>query len=455
MPGKRTEAGGRWSEQLKELIKGGDQLEELITESGGALLLKVGSVALSLGIQLALARTLGPGGYGEYSYIIAWANLLVLVATVGLDEASLRFVAEYWQHRETGLLLGFRTRTIQLVAIAGVVVGATWIVVVAATGLGGETASLHSYLFGALLIIPLAAVRLRSATARALGLPLKGLVPQVIMVRALLLCAVLVLWVTAAEKTSAEVVLLAHAAAAGSAFLYSQFLVNSRISDVADEEEQYATKEWLRVASPLLVVGGTNYTIKRADIIILGLFVDRDKVGVYSLATKLAGLSLFGLQAVNAIVAPRIRRLQVSGDQERFQQYIARASGIIFALTVILALGLAGLGRPVIKLFGSEFLGAYPLLLILLLGQCANAMAGAVGYLMNLTGNEMLSAKVFAVTAVLSVSLLILAIPRYGLVGAAAVTAGTTAVWNVWLALLVKQRVGVDPTVIAAMREIT
>ena len=74
-----------------------------------------GSGALALGIRIAgaggmflsqivLARSLGVTAFGEYSLVIAWLQVLTVVAKLGLDNSSLRYVSEYVTKNDLGRL---------------------------------------------------------------------------------------------------------------------------------------------------------------------------------------------------------------------------------------------------------------------------------------------------------------------------------------------------------------
>ena len=51
--------------------------------------------AISLAVQVAVARYVGPASYGIYSYAFTVANLLALLAAWGGDRTLVRFVSEY------------------------------------------------------------------------------------------------------------------------------------------------------------------------------------------------------------------------------------------------------------------------------------------------------------------------------------------------------------------------
>ena len=88
-----------------------------------------------------------------------------------------------------------------------------------------------------------------------------------------------------------------------------------------------------------------------------------------------------------------------------------------------------------------EHPAAAPVLWILLIGQIANAVTGPVAFTLIMTGKEGLFAQANTVGAVLNVIGCLTIIPRYGALGAAAVTAVTSSITKVLMLVWVVRRV--------------
>ena len=103
-------------------------LSRLIVRGGAwSLLISATGAALSLGVHLLLARTLGGEEYGRYVFALAWMNVLLLVGKFELDTASVRFVGAYTGTEQWSFLRGFLQRSAQIVggvSVAIAVVGA-------------------------------------------------------------------------------------------------------------------------------------------------------------------------------------------------------------------------------------------------------------------------------------------------------------------------------------------
>jgi hypothetical protein len=111
-------------------------------------------------------------------------------------------------------------------------------------------------------------------------------------------------------------------------------------------------------------------------------------------------------------------------------------------------------GAEILTLFGPTFSAGHTALVILVFGHLVRAGTGLVGDLLGLTGHQKLNAWVLALSAVLNVILNALLIPRYGIAGAAAATAVSMAFWNVGLWLLGRRKLGVDTSIIYALRRL-
>ena len=102
---------------------------------------------------------------------------------------------------------------------------------------------------------------------------------------------------------------------------------------------------------------------------------------------------------------------------------------------------------------GDEFVVARWALVALVLGQLVNVGAGSVGYLLIMTGHQIPCARVFFASAVVNVILNAIAIPRFGILGAAIATAFSMMLWNVWLHRLVVKHLNVRPSILFAFQQ--
>jgi O-antigen/teichoic acid export membrane protein len=120
-------------------------------------------------------------------------------------------------------------------------------------------------------------------------------------------------------------------------------------------------------------------------------------------------------------------------------------------VTVPLAIVLLSAGPRLLGLFGSEFADGYPALSVLVIGHAIGALAGPIGFLVIMTGNQREGAWILGSAAVLNMVMNYFLIPRFGLLGGASATAITTVAWNATMLAFVGRKLRVNPTIISVL----
>ena len=86
----------------------------LIRGASSAFIVKIIGTGLMFVSHMIMARILGAASYGNFAYAMTWLTVLALFGNLGLDNASLRFVAEYNGTQKWRLMKGFLKRSIQI-----------------------------------------------------------------------------------------------------------------------------------------------------------------------------------------------------------------------------------------------------------------------------------------------------------------------------------------------------
>jgi len=429
-----------WARRLRGLSSSG-AMANLARGAGLVLALHGFGKAVKYGVQALLARWLGAGAYGTYAFALAWAELLAPVAALGFATGVLRFIPAYLVQKEWSLLRGLirRSRQITLGIGALIAILAAGILVLAQPA----DINLRALILGFWILPFLAVVNLQMQIIRgtqdmlwAYGLPLLaqplliGLVAFVLYqggwlsgLTALWSALIAVLIVMAAQAIAIRVRMPMEALSA---------------------KWQYATQEWLLVSLHLLIVASAVMVQNRMDTLLVGLIYGERQAGIYSVAFTTATLVSFFLTALNGIAAPLIADLYAREDLDALQSMFRQ----LFSWMSLVAIGAGGFlilfGRAVLNIFGPAFVEGYPILVILAIGQVVSVIAGPVGYLMNLTGHQRLSARAFAVSALVNMTITAILLPWAGRIGAAIGTTLALIFQNVWLAWLIRRHIGID-----------
>ena len=124
--------------------------------------------------------------------------------------------------------------------------------------------------------------------------------------------------------------------------------------------------------------------------IIVGLVLGLEAAALYIAAERIAALGQFLTDAVRIAAGPKVARAARQAETEpgALQHAVRHASLLMFLAGSAGALGLAVLGYPLLWLLGPEYIKAYPVVLLLLLGQTSWTVLGPTAMVMNMTGLE-------------------------------------------------------------------
>ncbi|MEM1129278.1 MAG: hypothetical protein AAGH83_02035 [Pseudomonadota bacterium] len=170
-----------------------------------------------------------------------------------------------------------------------------------------------------------------------------------------------------------------------------------------------------RVVERMAMIG-----LFQIDLIIMGLLlVGSAMTAEYGIAARLAAFVGMGTNALDAPFAARARRYIVANDiRGALHEFeTARVSSLAVALTI--CSGVAVLGPFVLSLFG-DYGGSFAPLLMISSSYIILAAFGAQASFLAMTGEVTYSMILRVVTIAVLTALLIYAIPRFGVFGAAA-----------------------------------
>jgi O-antigen/teichoic acid export membrane protein len=227
--------------------------------------------------------------------------------------------------------------------------------------------------------------------------------------------------------------------------LLQSVLLQRRLSgEVAAGPRRYEVGHWFKTALPIFMVDGFYFLLTYTDILVLQLFVDPSKIGVYYAATKTLVLISFIYYAVSASYAHRFSEAHFAGERERLENFIDEAVRWTFWPSLAMAAVLLIAGRWILMLFGPGFEDGYPLLFILVLGLLARASVGPAERLLIMVGEQRLCAAIYATAFTVNLVLCLLLVAWLGVIGAAISTATALGVESTLLFFVARRRLGLN-----------
>ena len=423
----------------------GSTARALTQKVGMALAVNVTGNALAFGLQVLLARMLGVDSFGQYIYALTVMNFCVLVAILGLDTAALRFIPEYRTQEKWGLLRGFMRHSKRAILIASVVVTVSVVSVVLLLD-GHLDANLGKVILLACALLPINAyLIIQGAQLQGGKFIVAAQAPQVILRPALLGISLVLMSIFMTFQDRADVAIAINVCTSFVVALVMAKLARSLFPrELSSAEPEYQTAHWRRVSMSMMFITGFSLVLNQTDLILVGSMLSTADAGKYAAASRVAMLLTFGITLANSIAAPMMSQLYAQGKIPQLQRMLTFVAWGSFAFATPLCLGVMFWSEEILLLFGAEFTGAAGALAILAIGRWINALTGAAGYLMAMSGHEKQAAYILGVNAILNVVLNVLLIPRFGIEGAAIATLITTLSWSFLMLAYSKKYVGVN-----------
>ena len=187
----------------------------------------------------------------------------------------------------------------------------------------------------------------------------------------------------------ATAAMLASAAAVWLAMIGQMIVLNRRLGGhIEPGAKAYDFRGWLAVSLPILLVESFYLLLPYTDVLVLQQFRSAEEVGVYFAVVKTLALVSFIHYAMSATTAHRFAEYSALGDKARLSAYVAHAIKWTFWPSLAATLVLLALGKPLLWLFGPQFVVGYDIMFIAAIGLVARSAIGPVERLLNMLGHQ-------------------------------------------------------------------
>lgn len=426
----------------------------LVRRAGSSMVITAIGTLLVLILQVILARLMGAAQFGIFVYVNTFLNLLVLPAMLGWNVALLRFLPIYSATEQWGLFRGVARRSFHITLAGCCIVGAAMSLVIWLLHNRVSPDLQLAFWIGCISLPAMGLQRLSHTMLRASRMVVQADLPMLVFRPLFVALFAVVAWASLARPPSAATVTALQLLAVLVSYGISELWLRAKIPPPArGAAPEYRTREWMVTALPMLWVSSAQLFFDRTNVILLGMFTDVETAGIFSVASNLPRLISYGLQGVLASAPPLIAELHSQGRRRELQRALNVTALIIISFAVPIFIVIILGGSWFLEMFGHEFTRSYPALCVMAIGVLVDALAGPVNAVLMMTGHERDSAYFMTGAAVLNVTLNVLFIPRWGMVGAASASAISLTVWNLCLVVVVKHRLGLRTTFFGARAE--
>jgi O-antigen/teichoic acid export membrane protein len=429
------------------LVSGREAFPRVVRGAAGTLGIKIVNMALVYAATLLLARLLDAAGYGAYAFALAWAQLLVIPALLGMETLAMRDVARGASTATPGLIRGTLLFTgAGTLASAVVLSGGVDLTLVLLSD--WPSAELNTALRLGIWLVPLLALtRVLGACTRGLQWIMLSQVPSFIVVPLLFLLALAAVVLVSPYPLTSDTALALHIAAAGIG-LASAAVIWIRLwpERLFARPVNLHIRAWLGSSLPFMLIGSANVINLQMDRVMLGGMATAEDVGIYSIAARNAALVELFVLAINMSLAPYVAEQFAKQNLEQLQRLVTTVARLVLVCSAPAALLMIVLGPFLLGLFGATFVAGQSVLVLLVLAHLPSAFVGSAGLILSMTGHEKRAVAPVVASSFLNVALNLVLIPRYGMFGAAIAALVSNTIWRTLLAYHVVRAVGIDPT---------
>ncbi|WP_141701079.1 lipopolysaccharide biosynthesis protein [Methyloceanibacter methanicus] len=245
------------------------------------------------------------------------------------------------------------------------------------------------------------------------------------------------------------------AAAMGLSLLCQGWRVWQLVPDsVKNASAEFDVANWRLRSSRMWLSSLLDASGQYLEVIVIGIVLGPSTAAYYFSATRITNVFAMIAGAMTIYATRHISPLYHGRTTEELRDFLSSLAilSLLLGLGAFIVIMLGG--KLLLSLFGPSYTDVYPALLILAVGGSLTAMAGPAPYLLLLTGHDGLYPWIVAGTLAVRIGLIVILGYWLGLIGAAIAGSLGAAATAVALVVACRWVLGVDPSVLAAVRRI-
>jgi O-antigen/teichoic acid export membrane protein len=414
-----------------------------------AFAIRIASAAIAFLSQVIIARWTGTFEYGIYVFV--WTAMIILgsFSCLGFQTAVIRFVPQYRRSEDLDRLRGILSTSRMFVMVSATLIAVCGVAIVLAFRDLIESYYFLPFILAFTCLPMLALGDVLDGTARANSWPVRALMPTYIL-RPFLVLAFMAIAHGLGYEASAVTAVISAVAATYSTSMLQLFVITRNLDATYPSGPRKNELDlWIKVAFPIFLVEGFFFLLTNSDVLMVGMFLPPEDVAVYYATVKTLALVHFVFFAVKAGVAQHFAAQTGVENRDALKAFARQTVGWTFWPSLLMGLVVLVLGRFLLSLFGASFVEGYTLLFVLVAGVVLRASIGPAESLLNMTGNQNICAAIFAAVLTINITLNLMLIPVYGMMGAAIATSAATVVEACLLLVMAYRRIGVVMFILA------
>jgi len=416
---------------------------ELFQKGGLSFLIRIGGQIMGFLLSFVIAYYYGAQGLGNYVLAIVVLRIFTLIAKLGIDTFSIRFIAAFAKQGKWKSIQLLRKKTLVLLSVTSLI--SSVIMYFLSDTISAMIDTRVEYIkLSSFFILPMIFFMLHYQSLRGL----KKIAEFSFFYRmSQATFSIVSIFIISTFIKSNSVPIYAYLTSLSivsvlSIITYQFWFSKKAILNSEEIIEDLTIRNILRISVPLMLAQSVQFIMAWTDKLMIGNMMSAESVAVYGVAFRFSmGVSIT-LMAINSISSPKFAEKFASDDIKGMGKIAMQSAKMIFWTTVPLATILMIFPKFFMGLYGTEFLIGFEVLRWLIIGRIVNALSGSVGNLMQMSGQQKTYMNILLVGAVINVILNYNLIPKYGINGAAFASVASLSFWNLSMVYMVKRKFG-------------
>jgi O-antigen/teichoic acid export membrane protein len=427
---------------------------EIFNKGSMSFLMRVGGQIIGFIFTFIIARFFGAKGLGDYVLAIIVLRIFSLISKLGMDIASIRFIASFSIKQHWNQIIAYRKQVIRILGLTTIILSLIMYFFAEPIALliGAKTSYIQ---LNAFFIFPMSIFILNYQSLRGLKkiatFSFFNWISRLFFSTIIILIAV---QFSLDDRIPIFAFLLGLILAAVASQIIFKINIQRRLKNNKVQEllsKSFNVRSILIVSLPLMFAQSGQFVMAWTDKLMLGGMIDSHEVGIYDVAFKLSMVIGIALTSVTSITSPKFAEVYANNEFNRLEKVVHQATKLTVWSSLPICFILLLLSPNILGLFGNDFQEGQKVFFMLCFARLITAFLGPAANLLQMTGRQKIYMNVLIVGAIINLGLNLILIPENnlfsdygisGIEGAAVASTCSLIFWNLAMVFYAKREFG-------------
>jgi len=402
---------------------------EIFKKGGVSFLMRIVGQIMGFVITFIIAHYFGAKGLGDYVLAIIVLRLFVLIAKLGMDVVSIKFIAFFYSKKEWGSVLLFKKRIFILFSISALFFSVLLFYssneIASLIGVNPFYLRLNSF-----FIFPMGLFMINYQSLRGMK---KIIEYSFLFWVSRIFFSVVAILIAVNFSKSSDIPIYSFLIGLIISSLLSVYLFYVNVPQEDQKErlsKEITNRKILKVSLPLMFAQSGQLIMVWSDKLMLGGLMTSGDVGIYDVIFKISLLMSIPLTSITSVSSPKFAEVYETNDLSRLKKITHNSSKLVFLISLPIFLLFMFFSNKILAIFGSDFLSGIVALYFLLIARFIGAISGIAGNLLQMADRQVIFMRILFIGAILNIGLNYILIPIYGIIGASIASMFSIVFWN-------------------------